>query len=39
MKINQKCNGTVNPKTGKKYSLDFKNEVDEMKFWRVLQDY
>ncbi|GEM_PF-7017030 len=29
MKINKKCNGTVNPKTGKQYSLDFKKRTVE----------
>lgn len=46
MKINQKCNGTVNPKTGKKYSLDFKKRTvqyyllgmyDEEEIWKKFQ--
>ena len=46
MKINQKCNGTINPKTGKKYSLDFKKRTveyyllgmyDEQQIWKKFQ--
>lgn len=46
MKINKKCNGTVNPKTGKKYSTPFKRRIvqhyllglyDEQTIWEKFQ--